>query len=403
MNTALEPAIVTTLTIFMLSQKVLSLKPSPTISLDAKVKELEAQGVSIVNLGLGEPDFATPEHIAQTGIQAIQNGFTHYTAVGGIAELKNAIVHSLATTHRLTYAPSEIIVGVGSKAILYNIFQALCNPHDEVILSTPTWSTYIEQIKLAGGVPVLIPLQSPFKLTAQDIAKKITPKTKIVLLNSPANPTGALIDPAELMQIAELARTHSLLVVSDEIYDRILFTNTPYISIASLTPDMQTRTVVVNGFSKTYAMTGWRIGYAAGPKEIISALSALQGQITSNAPSMAQKAAITALAGDQTAMNAMLHAFTERRTYLQDAFAKLSPLNVTVPEGAFYFFVGIQKLLNDRYPTSAAWCAGLLEKEHVAVVPGEAFECPGYFRLSFASSLKNLKLGIAGIQRFITA
>jgi aspartate aminotransferase len=385
----------------MLSDRIKQLEPSPTLALDARVKLLEKQGEKIINLGLGEPDFATPKIIADAGITAIENGFTHYTPVAGIPELKNAIVGQLQSENGINYLAEEIVVGVGSKAILYNIFQVLCNPGDEVILATPTWSTYLEQIKLAGAKSKQVELSPPFKLTAKEIEKKITKKTKVILLNSPCNPTGAIIERSELEKIAALAVKHDLFVVSDEIYDQLRYTKAPYISIASLGEAIKSRTITVNGFSKTYAMTGWRIGFAAGPKEIISALAAFQSQTTSNTSSIAQKAGVAALKEGKKSASEMRTEFAARREFLIREFEKIKQLEFTAPEGAFYFFVSIKKLLSEKYPTSTDWCAGLLDQEKIAVVPGEAFEAPGYFRLSFAASLSDLQKGADGIARFI--
>lgn len=386
----------------MLSHRIQNLEPSPTLSLDAKVKQLQKQGEKIINLGLGEPDFDTPESIGAAGIKAIKDGFTHYTPAAGIPELRAAIATHLKKLNKINYKPEEIIVGVGSKALLYNLFQVLCNEGDEVLVATPTWSTYLEQIKLAGAVPVEIPLEPPFKLIAENIEEKITPRTKIILLNSPGNPTGAMIDFDELKKIGDLAVEKNVFIISDEIYDRILYTNTKFVSIASLGEEIKKHVITVNGFSKSYAMTGWRIGFAAGPKEIIDGLIALQGQVTSNTSSIAQKAAITALEGDQAPVEMMRDEFAKRRDFLIKEIGTISNLIFTPPEGAFYFFVGVLDLLDaDRCPTSAAWCAGLLEQQKIAVVPGEAFHAPGYFRLSFAASMDDLKKGVEGIKKFV--
>lgn len=384
----------------MLSNRIKQLEPSPTLSLDGKVKELQKNGRSVINLGLGEPDFPTPKNIGEAAIGAIKSGFTHYTAVAGIPDLKLAICSSLKKNNDLEYSPDEIVVGAGSKVILYNIFQVLCNPGDEVILSTPTWSTYIEQIKLAGGVPVLIPLEAPFKLTAEQVAEKITSRTKLVLLNSPANPTGAMIEKSELEKIGKLAKEKNIWIVSDEIYDRLTY-GSNHISIASLGEEIKKHVIVVNGLSKSYAMTGWRIGFAAGPKEIINGIVSLQGQTTSNASSIGQKAAIEALNGDQTPVEEMRREFEKRRNFLVEEIGKIEGLSFQPPEGAFYFFVSVKKLLSQKISTSKDWCAALLEKEGVAVVPGEAFQAPGYFRLSYASSMEELSSGVEKIKSFV--
>jgi len=383
----------------MLSQRLQLLAPSPTLSLDSKVKTMQAQGISIVNLGLGEPDFPTPNTAKQGAINALENNFTHYTAVPGIVELRQAIASKLAKENHISYTPEEIVVGVGTKQLLYHSFQVLCNPGDEVLVPTPTWSTYIEQIKLSGAIPVIIPLKTPFKLRAVDIQKYFTPKTKAIILNSPSNPTGATIDLIELQKIAELAVKHNFWVISDEIYEKIIYDG-KHTSIASLNPQIKNRTITINGFSKAYAMTGWRIGYAAGPKEIIAGFTALQGQTTSNTSSISQHAALAALQGSQSTVKKMCRQFAQRRKLVLAELAKCASLEVLNPEGAFYVFISIKKLLNKNYPTSTAWCQALLEEAHVAVVPGEAFEAPGFFRLSFAASPAQLKIGLASIKKF---
>lgn len=385
----------------MLSQKIQQLQPSPTLALDARIKAMQRAGVPIVNLSLGEPDMATPDPIAAAGVLAIQSGFTHYTAAAGIPELRAAIAAHLNSKHTTTYLPEQIVVGVGSKALLYLTFQALCNPGDEVLVSTPTWSTYLEQIKQAGGVPVTIPLASPFIFTAEALQKNISPKTKIILINSPANPTGAIIPADELAKIAALAKEYNLLIVTDEIYEELYYTESKPRSIVSVDPTVLDRTVLINGFSKAYAMTGWRIGYLAAPLAIAKAVADLQGQITSNTSSIAQKAALTALSSGNTAVHQLKNTFTERRTFVHNALSKIPGLTYAAPAGAFYFFVSVQKFLNAKMPTATDWCAKLLEKEKVAVVPGEAFAAPGYFRLSFAASMSELQKGMEGIQRFI--
>jgi len=384
----------------MISNRIKNLQPSPTLSLDAKVKELQGKGIKIINLGLGEPDFFTPKNISDAGIQAINDGFTHYTATAGIAPLKEAIVDKFKNDNELTYALNEVVVGVGAKQLLYNAFQTLCNEGDEVIVCAPTWSTYIEQIKLASGKPILVHLDPPFKLKCQDIEPHLTDKTKIIILNNPCNPTGATIDRDELAKIAKLAIEKNLFIVSDEVYEKIFYGEKP-VSIITVDQSIKNRAIIVNALSKPYAMTGWRVGYAAGPKEIIDGMVAMQSQTTSNTCSIAQKAAVEALGGNQDSITMMLDEFTKRRKLLINALSEIKGLEFNEPEGAFYFFVSVKKLLNDKYPTSKEWCAGLLETKQVAVVPGEAFECLGYFRLSFAASESDLIKGVSGIREFI--
>ncbi len=384
----------------MISKRIRQLKPSPTLSLDFKVKQLQAAGASVVNLGLGEPDFSTPIHVQKAAIAAIKAGFTHYTATAGIFELRKAICKKLLQENRISYHPSEIAVGVGSKQLLYNAFQVLCEKGDEVIVPVPTWSTYIEQIKLSEAKPVFVYLKEPFALTVEDLKKQITPKTKAIILNSPSNPTGAIIDKEQLIKIARLAVKNNIFIISDEIYEKIIF-NKGHCSIASLGEKISNLTITINGFSKSHAMTGWRVGYAAGPKKIIEAMISLQTQTTSNTSSISQKAALAALIGSDNPVKYMVSEFKKRRSYLIKEFLKIKEISFIPPQGAFYFFINIKKLLDKRFKNSEEWCQNLLEKEGVSVVPGEAFMYPGYFRISFAAPMKNLKEGIKRIKNFV--
>ncbi len=385
----------------MLANRIKNLEPSPTLAIDAKVRDLVRKGKEIANLGVGEPNFATPKYICDAAREAIREGFTHYTPAGGIPELRMEIAEYLRKKNNLNYSPEEIMVGAGSKSILYNLFQILCDPDDEVIITTPTWGTYFEQIKLSGALPVEIPLLPPFKLQAENLRNKITAKTKVILLNSPSNPTGAIIDEVELKKIGELAVKKNLYIVVDEIYGQMTYGNKRCVSIASLGEEIKKRTITVNGFSKSFAMTGWRVGFAAGPKEIIEVAIALQGQTTFANSSISQKAALTALQGKDDEVKKMQTEFTARHDYLTKELAGIDGIDFTEPDGAFYFFVSIKNLLSTKYPTSAAWCEGLLDKEQVAVVPGEAFHAPGYFRLSYGAALDEVKKGVEGIKRFI--
>lgn len=384
-----------------LAKRITTLTPSPTISLDTKVKALKEQGHSIINLGVGEPDFETPSHIKKAAQEALEKGFTKYAAPQGIEELRNAISDKFQRDNNITYDPSEIIVGAGSKQLLYSAFQALCEKDDEVIIPTPTWLTFVEQVKLAEGKPVLVELKPPFKLTAEAVKKALTKKTKIILLNSPSNPTGAMIDPSELEKIADLVVKHKLWVISDEIYEKLIYTQR-HISIASLNEEIKARTITMNGFSKSYAMTGWRIGFAGGPKEVISAMAGLQSQTVGNIPVFLQKAAITALTAEQTSVMDMHQEFAKRRDFIIRSCLEIKGLSFTDPEGAFYFFISIEELLGKKYNTAAEWCEALLEQENVAVVPGEAFLYPGYFRLSFAASMDDLEKAVEKIKNFIS-
>ena len=385
----------------MLADRIKNLEPSPTLAIDAKVRDLVRQGKEIANLGVGEPNFATPKYICDAAAAAIREGFTHYTPAGGIPELRRAIAEYLRKKNNLDYSPEEIMVGAGSKSLLYNLFQILCESGDEVIIPTPAWGTYFEQIKLSGALLVEVPLTPPFKLRADDLIKKITPKTKVILLNSPSNPTGAIIDEAELQKIGELAVKKNLYIIADEIYGQMTYGEKRCVSIASLGEEITKRTITVNGFSKSFAMTGWRIGFAAGPKEIIDIAIALQGQTTFANSSVSQKAALAALRGGGDDVQKMQAEFTARHDYLIKELAGIDGIEYTEPDGAFYFFVSIKNLLSKKYPTSAAWCEGLLDKEQVAVVPGEAFHAPGFFRLSYGAALEEVKKGVKGIKKFV--
>lgn len=383
-----------------LAKRVTTLTPSPTISLDTKVKALKQQGQEVINLGVGEPDFDTPSHIKKAANDALKAGFTKYADPQGIIEVRTAIADKFKRDNNISYDQSEIIVGAGSKQLLYSAFQVLCDQDDEVIIPIPAWLTFVEQVKLAGGKPVLVKLQPPFKVTADTIAKHITKKTKILLLNSPSNPTGAMIDPVELEKIAALVIKHNLWVISDEIYEKLIYTQR-HISIASLNEKIKSRTITMNGFSKSYAMTGWRIGFAGGPKEIITAMTGLQSQTVGNIPVFLQKGALTALTEKQTSVVEMHQEFAKRREFLIRSCLEIKGLSFADPEGAFYFFISIEELLDKKYKTAAEWCEALLEQENIAVVPGEAFLYPDYFRLSFAASMDDLKEAVERIKKFI--
>lgn len=384
----------------MLTKRIKQLQPSQTIALDTKAKQMQATGINIINLTAGEPNFSTPDNICRAAKQAIDDGHTHYLPNAGIEKLRLAITQKLKRDNNLKYTPDEVVVGVGTKQILYSAFQVLCENGDEVIVPTPTWSTYIEQIKLAGGKPIIINLSPPFKLKSTDLAKYLTKKTKIIVLNSPCNPTGAVIEKKELIKIARLAVKNKIYIIADEIYEKIIYEKKHY-SIASLLPEAKNYILTVNGFSKAYAMTGWRIGYAVGSKEIIQGMITLATQTTSGTASISQYAALEALNGSQKPVQKMVSEFKKRRDYLYKSLKKTKMLDTMKPEGAFYLFLNVKRMLGKKYPTATAWAEALLEKENVAVVPGEAFYAPGYIRISYATDLKTLSIGIKKIKRFI--
>lgn len=382
-----------------LAKRIQTLAPSPTLALNALAKDLKQKGIPVINLTTGEPDFQTPTHISTAAKKAIDDGHTFYSNPQGVLELRNAIAKTFGN-NGLFYTPEEIIVGTGSKQLLYVAFQVLCERGDEVIIPLPTWSSYVEQVQLTGAKVKTVKLMPPFKLTASDVQKAITPKTKVLLLTSPNNPTGAVIDEKEVKKIAKIALAHNIWVFSDEIYEKIIY-GTTHVSIASLQKKMQSQTIIFNGVSKAYSMTGWRIGYAAGPKHVIKAMASLQSQIVSHAATFSQIAAIEALEGDPKPVAKMVKTFGERREKGLKAFAKIQNISVTPPEGAFYFFIDIRKVLGKKYNTATDWCAALLKEEQVALVPGEAFLYPGFVRMTFASSTENVLEAIERIGKFV--
>src|SRR3989344_8628552 len=382
------------------SKRILNLKPSATLAVDSLIKDLQEKGEKIINLGLGEPDFDTPQSIKNAAIKAIKDGFTHYTKVEGIKSLREAIAKKLLEENKVKYIPEEIVVGVGSKQVLYNAFQVICNPGDEVVLISPLWNTYIEQIKLAGAKPVVSKLSFPFKLVPQDIEKKITRKTKAILLNYPNNPTGMTIERNVLKEIAKLAVNRKIFVISDEIYESLLYSKV-HTSIASWGKEIRNLTITIGGFSKTYAMTGWRIGFGAGPRDLISPIISLQGQTTFNTSSISQMAALAAIKSGQNDVQAMLKEYEKRRNFIYKRLSKIEGLDLYLPDGAFYFFIGIKKYLNKNISSSNQWAQKLLQEEKVAVIPGESFLYPDFFRISFTTSLENVKEGLKRIERFV--
>ena len=376
------------------------LKIPGTLEFNSRVQILKATGVKVVNLTLGEPDFPTPKNIGEAAIGAIKNGYTHYPPVAGIFELREAIVKKLWKDNGINYLPSEVIVGVGTKQLLHAAFQVLCQKGDEALLFSPLWSTYAEQVKLASARPKIVALKPPFKLTAKEFERNISARTKLAVLNSPANPTGATIALEELKKIADLAVKKKIWVISDDIYEHIIYGGKHH-SIASLSEKIRQQTITINGFSKSYAMTGWRVGYAAGPRKVIDAMAALSGQITSGTCSISQYAALEAVSGNQNSVAMMVREFRERRDYAYGELSTVKKISLLKPEGAFYLFLDIKCLLGEKFKTSALWAQTLLETEKVAVIPGEVFMAPGYVRLSFAVSMEELKKGIIGIKRFI--
>lgn len=392
----------------MLSNKARSISPSPTLAIDAKAKQMKSDGVDVIGFGAGEPDFDTPEHIKEAAIRAIGEGFTKYTPVPGTLDLQKAICEKLHTDNGLDYKPADIVVSNGAKHSLTNVFTALLNPGDEVIIPAPFWVSYSEIVKLGDGVPVIVQTQpeNHFKITARELQEALTPKTKAILINSPNNPTGQVYTREELQAVADFAVSNNLYVVSDEIYEKLIYGGLEHVSIASLNEQIKDLTIVVNGVSKTYSMTGWRIGYTASRPEIAKVMSSVQSHATSNANSIAQMATIAAISGPQDCVETMKAAFAERRDYMVDKIASIPGLTCIEPTGAFYVFLNVSGLFGRSYQgtaitTSDDFAALLLEHNQVAVVPGTGFGAPDYVRLSYALSMEQIKKGMDRIESFV--
>lgn len=391
-----------------LAKRISAISPSLTLAITAKAKEMKAKGIDVIGFGAGEPDFDTPEHIKEEAKRALDEGFTKYTPDSGIPELKDAICKKLKKDNDLDYEPGQIIVSCGAKHSLYNTMQVLCELGDEVLLPSPYWVSYPEQIRLSGAEPVIIETgeEEGFKLKIERLREKITPKTKLLILNSPSNPTGAVYHREELEAIAEIAIEKNIYVISDEIYEKIIYDNLKHISVASLNPEIKRLTLVINGLSKSYSMTGWRIGYAAGPKEIIQAMSNLQSHSTSHPTSFCQKASIVALEGNQEPLRRMVSEFAQRREYIVERLNSITGISCLKPEGAFYVFPNISKLLGKSYKNqiirdSINLSRILLEEVKIAVVPGSAFGKDNYLRLSYATSMENITKGMDRLKEFV--
>jgi aspartate aminotransferase len=375
------------------------------MAVTAMAAELRAKGHDVIDLGAGEPDFDTPEHIKAAGIAAIRGGQTKYTAVEGTAALKNAVIEKFRRENHLTYAPDQIIVSCGAKQTCYNVCGAVLNPGDEAIVPAPYWVSYPDMIKLADAEPVIVPamLEDGFKISPALLAATITPKTRLVFLNSPSNPTGAAYTRAELQALGAVLEKHPAIVIAaDDMYEHIYWAKEPFVSFAEVCPALYERTVTINGVSKAYAMTGWRIGYAGGPKSIIGAMKKIQSQSTSNPSSISQAASIAALSGDQTCVREMTRAFRERHDYVVTALNAIPGFKCLPSSGTFYAFPSVSEALRAKgLKDDLALSELLLNSGEVAVVPGSAFGAPGYLRLSFACSLEVLKEAIRRITRVI--
>jgi len=394
--------------IMMLSKKAMKISPSLTLAITAKAKKMKAEGIDVIGFGAGEPDFNTPKNIQQAAIKAIEAGQTRYTAASGIIELKEAVVNKFKKDNNLTYKTSQIIISTGAKQCLANIFQAILNPGDEVLIGAPYWVSYPELVQLADGVPTFVDTEesNSFKLTVEALEKAVTKNTKAMILNSPNNPTGTAYTKEELEKIATFAQKHDIIIISDEIYEKLLYGESGHISIASLSEDAYNRTIVINGVSKAYAMTGWRIGYAAASEKITSLMSNIQSHTTSNPCSISQYASVEALNGDQSEVEKMKQEFKKRRDFMVDRINSINNLSCVKPEGAFYVMVNISKVLNKEVDgkiikDSLTFSDLLLEKEKVAVIPGIAFGVDDFIRLSYATSMENIEKGLNRIEDFV--
>lgn len=385
------------------SDKASRMSASMTLALTAKASSMRESGLDVVSFGVGEPDFNTPQNIIDAAIIAMNTGKNKYTAASGLLELKELICEKLKEDNSLTYKSENIIVSTGAKQALANTFMALLNDGDEVIVPSPYWVSYPELISLAGGKPVfaITKAEDDFKITAQQIKEASSNRTKAIVLNSPNNPTGVVYTKEELSKIADMCKELDLYIISDEIYEKLNYDNeNPHVSIASLSDDAFERTIVINGLSKSHAMTGWRIGYAAAHKQIVSLMGKIQSHTTSNPNTIAQYAAIEALKGSNESLDKMVAIFLERRNLMVSYLDKMKNIDYIVPKGAFYCFVNIEKLLGKKYKDSSEFAAKLLEKENVMVIPGIAFGNDKYIRLSYATSKENIEKGMERLLNF---
>ncbi|MDR0823296.1 MAG: pyridoxal phosphate-dependent aminotransferase [Endomicrobium sp.] len=393
----------------MLSKRVLAIKPSPTLAIDAKAKTLKQQGVDILNFAPGEPDFDTPSNIKNFAIKAINDGYTKYCPASGTPELKSAIIEKFKRDNGLDYAQNEIIVSCGAKHSLFNLFQAVIDDGDEIIIPSPFWVSYPDMVIIAGGKPVIISAddKTGFKITAQQIKNAITAKTKAIIINSPSNPTGAVYTAKELQDIAQICIEKNILIIADDIYEKLVYDDFKFTSIASVSQKAKENAIVVNGLSKAYAMTGWRIGYAAGNKDIIAGMAKIQSQSTSNPTSISLKAAVEALNGEQNSVEMMRKEFEKRRNFIVDSLNSIKGITCAKPSGAFYVFPNVTSLIGKtlkgkKISSDMDLADYLLEEAKIAIVPGSAFGAQGYIRFSYATSLDNIKKGMERLKNAVS-
>ncbi|KRF58904.1 pyridoxal phosphate-dependent aminotransferase [Peribacillus frigoritolerans] len=389
-----------------LANRVQSLTPSTTLAITAKAKELKAQGLDIIGLGAGEPDYNTPQHIIDAALLSMNEGQTKYTPSAGLPKLKEAIAAKLKRDQGLDYKPSEIAVGSGAKHSLYTLFQAILDEEDEVIVPIPYWVSYPEQIKLADGKPVYIvgTEENQYKITKEQLEQAITDKTKAVIINSPSNPTGMLYSREELAAIGEVCLAHDILIVSDEIYEKLVYGNAKHTSIAEISPELKKQTIIINGVSKSHSMTGWRIGYAAGDESIIKAMANLASHSTSNPTTTAQYGAIAAYEGTQEPVEEMRQAFESRLNKIYDKLVEIPGVSCIKPQGAFYLFPNVKRAVElTGYSNVEDFTTALLEEAQVAVIPGSGFGAPDNIRLSYATSLELLEAAVERIHSFVNS
>jgi len=387
-----------------LAKRVSLLSPSPTLAITAKSNEMKRQGIDVVGLGAGEPDFNTPAHIIEVAERAMREGRTKYTAAAGIPELLQAISEKFERDNGLIYSTKQIIVTNGGKHALYNLFMSLLDPGDEVIIPIPYWVSYPEMVKIADGVPVFIEgyEANSFKVTAQQVKNAITPRTRAIIINSPSNPTGSIYSREELEAIVDVCLAHDILMVSDEIYEKLIYDGHEHVSIASFSKEAYEHTVIINGMSKPYSMTGWRMGYAAGNQSLIQAMVDLSSHSTSNPTSFAQYGALAALTGTQEPLEMMKREFVKRRDRVVELLNQIEGISCLKPEGAFYVFPNVSKAMkNMGYDDVDKWCEDLLVEQKVALVPGSGFGSPNHARISYAASMEQLEKGIERIGQFV--
>lgn len=382
-----------------LSKRILDIMPSATISISGKAKSMKAEGKPVISFSMGEPDFGTPECARKAAISAIERGESHYTINSGLAELRKEVASYYKRRFGLDYTAQEVIIAPGAKPLLYEAMQMLVDPGDEVILFAPAWVSYVEQLHLAGGKEIIVDtMATDLVPTEEALNAAYTPKTVGMIINSPSNPSGAIYDEATLKMIADFAKKHDLWIIFDEIYERFAYAPAKHVNILNVDPELRDRTIIINGVSKAYAMTGWRIGYALAPKELIEKMDTLQTHLTSNATSIAQWAALDAIKNADSDVDAMKNTFEERKNAIVEMVNAMPYVKVKNPEGAFYIFVDVRDC---PIPDDIKFCERLLEEKYVAAVPGESFFAPGFVRFSYACSMENIKEGMTRMQEFL--